>query len=64
MAAGRKHLRTAVLVVAAAAVFAIAKRDHPALLNAITPMLDDKSDAVRYEASAVVLRLSGGKTAE
>jgi HEAT repeat protein len=47
--------------VRAAAVFAIAKRDHPALLNAVTPMLDDKSDAVRYEASAAVLRLSAGK---
>jgi HEAT repeat protein len=50
--------------VRAAAVFAIAKRDNPALLNVITPMLDDKSDVVRYEASAVVLRLSGEKTAE
>jgi hypothetical protein len=45
-------------------VFAIAKRDNPTLLNAITPMLDDKSDIVRYEASAAVLRLSTGKSGE
>lgn len=44
--------------VRAAAVYAIAKRGDPALLNAITPVLDDKSDIVRYEASATVLRLS------
>jgi HEAT repeat protein len=48
--------------VRAAAVFAIAKRDDPALLNVITTALDDKTDIVRYEASAAVLRLSGGKT--
>jgi len=50
--------------VRAAAVFAIAKRDNPALLNVVTPMLDDKSDIVRYDASAAVLRLSSGKTGE
>jgi HEAT repeat protein len=44
----------------AAAVDAIAKRDDPTLLNAITPVLDDKNDIVRYDASATVLRLSGG----
>ena len=49
--------------VRAAAVDAIAKIEDPALLNAITPVLDDKSDIVRYDASAAVLRLSGGKTA-
>lgn len=48
----------------AAAVFAIAKRDDPGLLNAITPALDDKNDTVRYDASAAVLRLSGGQTEE
>jgi len=48
--------------VRAAAVFAIAKKDDPALLNVITPALDDKNDIVRYEASAAVLRLSSGKT--
>ena len=42
-----------------AAVFAIAKRDDPALLPLITAALDDKSGAVRYEAAATVLRLSG-----
>jgi HEAT repeat protein len=44
--------------VRAAAVFAIAKRDDPALLDVITPLLDDKSDVVRYEASAALLRLN------
>jgi HEAT repeat protein len=48
--------------VRAAAVYAIAKRDDPALLNVITPVLDDKNDIVRYDASATVLRLSAGKT--
>jgi HEAT repeat protein len=46
--------------VRAAAIYAIAKRDDPALLSAITPALDDKNDIVRYDASAAVLRLSGG----
>ena len=50
--------------VRAAAVYAIAKRDDPALLNVITPALEDKNDIVRYDASATVLRLSGGKAAE
>ena len=49
--------------VRAAAVYAIAKRDNPALLNVITPVLDDKNDIVRYDASATVLRLSGGSSA-
>jgi HEAT repeat protein len=48
--------------VRAAAVEAIAKREDPALLKVITPLLDDKSDIVRYDASATVLRLSGEKT--
>lgn len=43
---------------------AIANREDPTLLNVITPVLDDKSDVVRYDASAAVLRLSGGKTGE
>ena len=47
--------------VRAAAVFAIAKRDDPALLNVITPVLDDKNDIVRYDASATVVRLSAAK---
>jgi hypothetical protein len=46
------------------AVDAIANRDDPTLLNVITPIVDDKSDIVRYDASATLLRLSGGKTAE
>ena len=40
-------------------MYAIAKRDDPALLPLITAALDDKSGAVRYEAAASVLRLSG-----
>jgi HEAT repeat protein len=50
--------------VRAAAVWAIAKRDDPTLLNAVTPMLGDKSEIVRYDASAAVLRLSGGNATE
>jgi HEAT repeat protein len=50
--------------VRAAAVDGIAKMEDPALLNAITPVLDDKNDIVRFDASATVLRLSDGKTAE
>ena len=50
--------------VRAAAVDAIAKMDQATWLNAITPALDDKSDVVKYEASAAVLRLTGGRTAE
>jgi HEAT repeat protein len=50
--------------VRAAAVFAIAKRDDPALLNVITPLLDDKNEIVRYDASAAVLRLTGGSSAD
>ncbi len=50
--------------VRAAAVYAIAKRGDPALLNVITPALEDKNDIVRYDASAAVVRLSGGKAAE
>jgi HEAT repeat protein len=50
--------------VRAAAVYAIAKRGDPALLNVITPVLDDKSDIVRYEASATMLRLSASRAPE
>jgi HEAT repeat protein len=48
--------------VRAAAVYAIAKRDDPTLLDVITPVLDDRNDIVRYDASAAVLRLSGGSS--
>jgi HEAT repeat protein len=44
--------------VRAAAVFAIAKRDNPALLNVIVPLMEDKNEIVRLEAAAAVLRLS------
>jgi hypothetical protein len=50
--------------VPAAAVYAIAKRDDLALLNAIIPALEDKSDIVRCDASAAVLRFSGGNAQE
>jgi hypothetical protein len=46
--------------VRAATIYAIAKKDDPALLSVITPALDNKNDIVRYDASAAVLRLSGG----
>jgi HEAT repeat protein len=45
--------------VRAAAVFAIAKRGNPSLLNVITLLMEDKSQTVRYEAAAAVLRLTG-----
>jgi HEAT repeat protein len=44
--------------VRAAAVFAIAKRDNPSLLNVISPLMEDKNEIVRFEAAAAVLRLS------
>lgn len=46
-----------------AAIVAIARREDPKLLHVITPLLDDESETVRYEASAAVLRLRG-KAAE
>jgi len=47
--------------VRAAAVYAIAKRDNPGLLEAITPALEDKNNIVGYDAAAAVVRLSGEK---
>jgi HEAT repeat protein len=44
--------------VRAAAVYSIAKRDNPSLLNVITRAMDDKNEIVRFEAAAAVLRLS------
>jgi Asp-tRNA(Asn)/Glu-tRNA(Gln) amidotransferase A subunit family amidase len=44
--------------VRAAAVFAIAKGDHPALLNAIPPLMKDKNEIVQFETAAAVLQLS------
>jgi HEAT repeat protein len=44
--------------VRAAAVFAIAKRGNPSLLNVIPPLMEDKNEIVRFEAAAAVLRLS------
>jgi HEAT repeat protein len=44
--------------VRAAAVFAIAKRDNPSLLNVIPPLMKDKNEIVQFEAAAAVLRLS------
>lgn len=44
--------------VRAAVVDAIAKRQDPAMLNSIAPLLDDDNDTVRYDAAAAVLRLS------
>jgi HEAT repeat protein len=50
--------------VRAAAVDAIAKREDPTLLYAIMPVLDDKRDIVRYDASAAVLRLIGQRSTD
>ena len=44
--------------VRAAAVFAIAKRDNPSLLNVTIRAMEDKNEIVRFEAAAAVLRLS------
>ena len=44
--------------VRAAAVFAIAKRDNPSLLNVTIRAMDDKNEIVRFESAAAVLRLS------
>jgi HEAT repeat protein len=44
--------------VRAAAIYAIAKRDNPDLIDVIAPMLDDSNEIVRDEAAAAVLRLS------
>src|SRR5579871_703582 len=49
--------------VRAAAVYAIAKRGNPSLLNVITRAMDDKNEIVRFEAAAAVLRLSGVSSA-
>jgi HEAT repeat protein len=49
--------------VRAAAVYAIGKRDNPSLLNVITPAMDDRNEIVRFEAAAVVLRLSRAEPA-
>jgi HEAT repeat protein len=50
--------------VRAAAVDAIAKREDPTLLYAIMPVLDDKRNIVRYDASAAVLRLIGQRSTD
>jgi HEAT repeat protein len=46
-------------LVRAAIANAIAKRDDPALLKAVIPLLDDDNDTVRNVAAAAVIRLSG-----
>lgn len=46
-------------LVRVAVVNAIADRDDPALLGAIIPLLNDDNDAVKYDAAAAVVRLSG-----
>lgn len=48
--------------VRAAAVFAIAKRGNPSLLNVIPPLMEDKNEIVRFEAAAAVLRLTVAST--
>jgi HEAT repeat protein len=46
-------------LVRAAIANAIAKRDDPALLSAVIPLLDDENDTVKNVAAAAVIRLSG-----
>jgi HEAT repeat protein len=45
-------------LVRAAIANAIAKRDDPALLSAVTLLLDDENDTVKDIAAAAVIRLS------
>jgi HEAT repeat protein len=45
-------------MVRAAVANAIAKRGDPALLSAVTPLLDDENDTVKNVAAAAVIRLS------
>jgi HEAT repeat protein len=45
-------------LVRAAVANAIAKRDDPALLSAVIPLLDDDNDTVKDVAAAAVIRLS------
>jgi len=47
----------------AAAVYAIAKRGNPFLLHVIGPLMEDKTEIVRFEAAAAVLRLSPAEPA-
>jgi HEAT repeat protein len=44
--------------VRAAAVHALAVRNRPEVLNEIIPLMEDKSDAVKFRAAAAALRLS------
>lgn len=57
----RKALLKATLdkswIVRQAAVKAIGQRDDPALLEAVSPAMNDERDEVRYAAAAVVIRL-------
>jgi hypothetical protein len=48
-------------LVRAAAVGAIARRNDPALMTAIEPLLDDENPTVRFNAAAAIIRLSGVK---
>jgi HEAT repeat protein len=45
-------------LVRAAVATAIAKRDDPALLSSVTPLLNDENESVRNFAAAAVIRLS------
>ena len=45
-------------MVRAAAVNALAKRDDRKQVAAITPLLDDENESVRFNAAAAVIRLT------
>ena len=48
-------------IVRVAALEAIARRNHPAMVDKIAPILNDDSDPVKYTAAAAILRLTDHK---
>jgi HEAT repeat protein len=50
--------------VRASAVSAIAKRGDPELLSAVIPLLDDEEDRVRFNAAAILVKLSTEASAQ
>lgn len=47
-----------------AVIQAIVKRGDPSLLNTVETLLGDENDAVRYDAAAAVIALSGRRSAK
>lgn len=48
-------------IVRVAALEAIARRNHPAMIGKVAPILNDDSDPVKYTAAAAILRLANRK---